>query len=124
MLIDTKSLDKLSGFQPNEQWLEEKLVKGSVIEGKMYPHTIEVITTSPMDELQVIITYEIKEFIEDHRHYGPWKFLTEKSGDVFYRTTDLKTHDGWSARKWTTMDGIEHLAAKVQQVQDEHCAAY
>ena len=123
MLIDTKSLDKLSGFRPNEQWLEEKLVKGSVIEGKWYPHIIEVITTSPMGELQVITTYEI-EFIEDHRHYGPLEFLTEKSVDVFYQGTDLRTYDGWSARKWATMEEIEHLAANVQPVQDEHCAAY
>tara|TARA_R110001599_G_scaffold202495_7_gene399401 strand:+ start:388 stop:774 length:387 start_codon:yes stop_codon:yes gene_type:complete len=113
MIIDSiNMLDNLKGYRPYPGWKEEKSVKFLCVEDTNFPVSVEVITTSPNDAIQVIVTHEITEHYQDEYQDARWEFITEKSNDILYRTFVTDTHDYWSVRKLTTLDDLPAIVGE------------
>ena len=110
MLIDTaKLLNGLEGYKPNNRWREKKSVSFTCVQGLAIPETVTITTTSDMDEIQVIVRYDV---VEQYRTpSGAWKFVTERQNGMSYRVDELERdcEDGWGLLQFSTEENIREV---------------
>ena len=102
-------LNGLEGYKPNNRWREKKSISFTCVQGLAIPDMITITTTSDMEDIQVIVRYDVVE------HYrtpsGAWAFVTERQNGMSYRVDELERdcEDAWGLLQFSTEENIREV---------------